>query len=143
MSCVQYVVFSLGKEEYGIEISIAQEIIRIPQQITKMPNLPSYIEGVVNLRGNVIPVIDLKKRFGFERTERGTDSRLLILNLEDRQVGTIVDNVSEVIKIDDDSVETLDSELSGIGSNNISGIGKIDERLILLLDTTKIKADVF
>jgi purine-binding chemotaxis protein CheW len=143
MSYVEYVVFSLGKEEYGIEITFAKEIIRIPQQITKMPNMPSYIEGMVNLRGKVIPVIDLKKRFGFEQTERSVDSRLLILDLENSLLGITVDDVSEVLKIDDQSVENLSSEISGIGSNSVKGIGKIDKRLILLLDAIKMKTEVF
>lgn len=75
MSNIQYVVFSLEKQEYGIEISFAQEIIRIPRQITKIPNMPSYVEGMINLRGQVLPIIDLKERFGFEQAERGIDSR--------------------------------------------------------------------
>lgn len=143
MSYTEYVVFSLDNEEYGIEISFAQEIIRIPQQIFKMPNMPSYIEGVVNLRGKVIPVIDLKKRFGFEQTGRTNDSRLLILYLENMLLGTIVDDVSEVIKIDDKSIEKLCSEISGINSNSVKGIAKIDKRLILLLDTIKMKNELF
>lgn len=143
MSYVEYVVFSLGNEEYGIEISFAQEIIRIPRQIFKMPNMPSYIEGVVNLRGKVIPVIDLKKRFDFEHTERTNDSRLLILDLDNMLLGTIVDDVSEVIKIEDTSIEKLSSEVSSIGSNNVKGIGKIDKRLILLLDAVKMKNEIF
>jgi purine-binding chemotaxis protein CheW len=143
MSCFQYVVFLLGKEEYGIEISFAQEIIRIPQQITKIPNMPSYIEGMVNLRGKVIPIIDLKKRFGFEQTEKSVDNRLLILKLENMLLGTIVDDVSEVVKIDDQSIVKLSSEISGIASNSIRGIGKIDERLILLLDVIEMKTEVF
>lgn len=143
MSYVEYVVFCLGSEEYGIEISFAQEIMRIPQQITKIPNMPSYIEGMVNLRGKVIPVIDLKKRFGFEQTERSVDSRLLILDLESSLLGTIVDDVSEVLKIDERSIEKLASEISGIGKNSLKGIGKIDKRMILLLDAMKMKAEVF
>lgn len=143
MSYVEYVVFSLGNEEYGIEISFAQEIIRIPRQIFKMPNMPSYIEGVVNLRGKVIPVIDLKKRFDFEHTERTNDSRLLILDLDNMLLGTIVDDVSEVIKIEDTSIEKLSSEVSSIGSSNVKGIGKIDKRLILLLDAVKMKNEIF
>lgn len=143
MSYVEYVVFSLGKEEYGIEISFTQEIIRIPQQISKMPNMPSYIEGVTNLRDKVIPVIDLKKRFGFEQTERTNDSRLLILDLGNMLLGTIVDDVSEVIRIDDKSIEKLSFEISSIGSNNVKGIGKVGKRLILLLDAMKMKTEVF
>lgn len=111
MSYVQYVVFNLGKEEYGIEISYAQEIIRIPKQITKMPNMPPFIEGMVNLRGKVIPVIDLKKRFGFDQTERSIDNRLLILDLENTLLGAIVDDVSEVLMIDDQSIEKLSSQI--------------------------------
>lgn len=143
MSNVQFVVFCLGSDEFGIEISFAQEIIRIPRQITKIPNMPSYIEGMINLRGKVIPIIDLKKRFGFEQTERSVDSRLLILNLENLLLGTIVDDVSEVVNIDELSIEILSSEISGIGSNNIKGIGKIDERLIMLLDAIKMKTEIF
>lgn len=143
MSNIQYVVFSLGEEEYGIEISFAQEIIRIPQQITKIPDVPSYMEGIINLRGQVFPIIDLKKRFGFEQAERGIDSRLLILNIEDKLLGTIVDDVSEVLEIDNQSIEQLSAEISSIGGNSIKGIGKINERLILLLDEIKMKTEVF
>lgn len=143
MSYIEYVVFSLNNEEHGIEISFVQEIIRIPQLITKIPNMPSYIEGMVNLRGKVVPVIDLKKRFGFEQAERSIDSRLLILDLENMLLGIIVDDVSEVLKIDDQSIEELSSEISGIGSNSVKGIAKIDERLILLLDAMKMKTEVF
>lgn len=143
MSYVQYVVFSLGGEEYGIEIACAQEIIRIPGQITKMPNMPAYIEGMVNLRGKVIPVIDLKKKFGFGLTDGGVDSRLLILNLDNTLLGAIVDDVSEVIKIDESSLEKLSFEISSMGSNTIKAIGKVDNRLIMLLDTSNMKAEVF
>ena len=143
MSTTQYVVFSLGNEEYGIDISYGQEIIRVPQQIIKMPNTPLFIEGVANLRGNVIPVIDLKKRFDFEQTEKTNDSRLLILDLENMLLGIIVDDVSEVLMIEEESVEEFDFEISGISGNSIQGIGKIDDRLILLLDAIKLKKEVF
>lgn len=143
MSTTQYVVFSLGNEEYGIDISYGQEIIRVPKQIIKMPNTPLFIEGVANLRGNVIPVIDLKKRFDFEQTEKTNDSRLLILDLENMLLGIIVDDVSEVLMIEEESVEEFDFEISGISGNSIQGIGKIDDRLILLLDAIKLKKEVF
>jgi len=143
LSFKQFVVFSLDKEEYGIEISCAQEIIRIPEQITRIPKMPSYVEGMFNLRGKVILVVDLKKRFGFEHTEKGIDSRLLILDLEGMQVGVVVDDVSEVLRISEESVESLSSELATMGSNSIKGICKANERLILLLDTSKMKNEVF
>ncbi|MGE5396243.1 MAG: chemotaxis protein CheW [Chitinophagales bacterium] len=142
MSSMQYVVFSLGEEEFGIAIDFAQEIIRVPEQITHMPNMPSFIEGIVNLRGKIIPVIDLKKRFSFEQTERSVDSRLLVLDLENTLLGTIVDDVSEVLRIEDQAIEKLTYELSSIGSSSIQGIGKINDRLILLLDALGMKAEV-
>ncbi|MBX4262829.1 chemotaxis protein CheW, partial [Clostridium estertheticum] len=102
MSYCELVVFKLGFEEYAINISYAQEIIRIPK-FTQLPNTPSFIEGVINIRGKIIPVLNLKKRFGIDRSDRGIDSRLLIIELDDMMVGLIVDDVSEVIRIDEES----------------------------------------
>lgn len=142
MSVVQYVVFTLGNEEYGIEISCAQEIIRIPQQISKVPNMPKYIEGIVNLRDKIVTVIDLKKRFGFDQAERGVDSRLLILKLENEFLGAIVDDVSEVLQIDDLSIEKLSSEIFGLGNNGTTGISRINDRLIMLIDAMQLKTKI-
>ncbi|MGC7870730.1 chemotaxis protein CheW [Desulfosporosinus sp. SYSU MS00001] len=142
MSSLQLVVFRLGDEEYALEITFAQEIIRIPERITKMPYLPSYIEGMIDLRGKAIPIIDLKKRFGVEQSERGVDSRLLILNIENVGIGIIVDDVSEVIKVEEQSIERLNAELSSLGSSKVQGVVRIDERLILLLNGLNFKAEV-
>jgi len=142
MSSLELVVFKLGEEEYGIEIGFAQEIIRIPKQITKMPDMPSYIEGVIDLRGRVIPIIDLKIKFGFEQTERSVDSRLLILDLENSLLGIIVNDVSEVIKIKEQAIEIFSAEISGLSGNRIQGIARIDQRLILLLNGLKMKSEV-
>lgn len=142
MSSLELVVFKLGEEEYGIEISFAQEIIRIPKQITKMPDMPSFIEGVIDLRGKVIPIIDLKVKYGFKQTERSIDSRLLILDLENCLLGIIVDDVSEVIKINEHAIEGLSTEISGLSSNRIQGIARIDERLILLLNGRQLKSEL-
>ncbi|WP_242966957.1 chemotaxis protein CheW [Desulfosporosinus sp. FKA] len=139
---MQLVVFRLGDEEYALEITFAQEIIRIPERITKMPYLPSYIEGMIDLRGKAIPIIDLKKRFGVGQSERSVDSRLLILNIENVGIGIIVDDVSEVIKVEEQSIERLNAELSGLGSNRVQGVVRIDERLILLLNGLNFKAEV-
>lgn len=143
MSNSQYVIFSLGEEEYGINISYAQEIMRVPGQITKLPNMPAYIDGVFNLRGKVIPIIDLKKRFDFAQTERNADNRLLVIDLGNMLVGTIVDDVSEVLMIDETSIENLYSEIAGIGKNCIQGICNMGDRLIVLLDALKMKEEVF
>jgi purine-binding chemotaxis protein CheW len=136
-------VFNLGNEEYGLQIEYAQEILRIPDEVTKMPNMPSYFEGMINLRGKILPVIDLKKRFEYDQTGRNVDSRLLILDLEDILLGIIVDDVSEVVMIDDDAIEGFKFDIPGVSMNSIKGIAKIENRLIMLLDTSKIKGEIF
>lgn len=142
MSSCQLVVFNLGLEEYAINISYAQEIIRIPQ-FTKIPNVPVFIEGIFNLRGKVIPVFDLKKRFGIVQTDRGIDSRLLILELDGMKAGIIVDDVSEVIRIDEQSIHNLSDEIVNISKNSIEGITLIDHRIIIILSALELKSEIF
>ncbi len=143
MSSISYIVFILNNEEYGIEISCAQEILRIPNQMIQIPNMPYYVEGVINLRGKVIPVIDLNKRFGFNQTERGLDSRLLIVDLKNTLLGIIVDDVSEIINVEEASIEKLSSVISEIGKNSLKGIAKLENRLIVLLDAFKLNIEIF
>ncbi|WP_425807131.1 chemotaxis protein CheW [Desulfitobacterium sp. Sab5] len=138
----QYVIFTLEQQEYGINISYTQEILRIPQ-ITNMPNMPDFIEGVINLRGTVIPVIDPKKKFGIAQSERSSDHRLLILDLEGMNIGIIVDDVSEVVVINEQLIEGLCKEMGILGGNSVQGIAKIDQRLILLLNTLEFKNEIF
>lgn len=133
MDINQLIIFTLGDEEYGINISYTKEIIRIPK-ITKLPNMPAFMEGVIDLRGKVIPVIDLKKKFGLAQSERGSDSKLLILDLKGMYFGIIVDDVSEVVHIDENAVEKFSSEISTAGGKSIEGIFRIDQRLILLIN---------
>lgn len=133
----QVVVFGLGREEYGVEITEVQEIVRL-QDITKIPNTPEFVEGVVNLRGKVIPLIDLKKRFGLEQAERTGDNRIIVVNINDSVIGVIVDYVSEVIRLADDMIEQPPSIVKGIGKEYLKGIGKISDRLLILLDLEKI-----
>lgn len=142
MNSCQVVVFTLGFEEYAINISYAQEIIRVPQ-LTKVPSMPEFVEGVFNLRGKVIPVIDLKKRFGFGKSERNEENRLLILDLEGIKLGIIVDDVSEVIKIDENTIQSLGEDICGISRNNVQGISLIGQRIIMILDIKKLKSDIF
>jgi len=143
MSFNQYVVFNLGNEEYGVHIECAQEIIRIPDEITRMPNMPDFFEGMINLRGKVLPVIDLKKRFEYESTERNVDNRLLILDLNNTIFGFIVDDVSEVIMIEDEHVEGFKFDMPSLTMSSVKGIAKLQNRLILILDTTKITQEIF
>lgn len=141
MDINQLIIFTLGKEEYGIDISYTKEIIRIPQ-ITKMPSMPAFMEGIINLRGKVIPVIDLKKKFGFAQLERCNDHRLLILDLEGVDLGIIVDDVSEVVRVNEQAIEKLSTEIATFGGNSVQGIAKIDQRLILLLNALELKNEI-
>lgn len=141
MESMQIVVFVMEKDEYGIEISYVQEIVRVPEQIVRIPDTPAYIEGLVNLRGKVIPVLDFRKRFGFEERERNVDNRLLILNFDNSLMGIIVDDVSEVINIQRQQIENVSSEIKGAGSS-IEGICKLDNRLILMLDAARMRSDL-
>ena len=141
MNINQLIVFTLEEQEYGIDISYTKEIVRIPP-ITKIPDMPAFMEGVINLRGNVIPVIDLKKKFGFAQSEKSMDHRLLILDLEGINLGIIVDDVSEVVKINELAIDKLSPEIATIGGNSVNGIAKIDQRLILLLNALEFKKEI-
>lgn len=138
-----YVVFSLNKQEYGIEISFAQEILRIPDNITHIPNMPNYVDGIFSLREDVIPILNLKKRFGLQLTNQDADSRLLVVNIKDNIIGFIVDDVDEIVQIDESSIDSLESISSKIGKDSVKGIGKIEERLILLLDLSKLENEIY
>lgn len=142
MDLNQLIVFNLGDEEYGINISYAKEIVRIPK-ITKVPNMPVFMEGIIDLRGNVIPVIDAKTKFGFAQSERGIDSELLILDLEGMNLGIIVDDVSEVVNINENAVKRLAGKMGTIGGKSIEGIFKIDNRLVLLINALDFKNETF
>lgn len=143
MESSQLVIFNLGSEEYAIDISYAKEIIRIPK-LTKIPNVPYFIEGIFNLRGTVITVIDLKKRFKItENEERGVDSRLLILEIGDVKAGIIVDDISEVVRSNDLAVQNLGNEVVSISKNSIEGITIMGDRLIILLNALQLKSEIF
>lgn len=139
-----YIAFFLNNEEYGIDISYTQEVLRIKEKIIKVPNMPYYVEGIINLREKVIPVVNLNKRFQFENnTEISDNSRLLIVNLDNTVLALIVDDVSEIISFEENSIENLNPMITQICQNSIKGIGKIDDRLIILLDALKLNADIF
>jgi purine-binding chemotaxis protein CheW len=137
----QLIIFTLGEEEYGLNITSTKEIIRIPE-VTKLPNTPDFIEVIINLREKVIPVLDLKKRFGFTQSKRAADQRLLILDLDEIDLGIIVDDISEVVKIDPQAVEKLSTEITIISGNSVEGIVKIEQRLIILLNVQALKNEL-
>ncbi len=128
------VTFKLNKEEYGIDILKVHEIIRM-MQITQVPNAPNHVYGVINLRGKVIPVISLKKYLSFDASNNDDDhARIMVVELDQKVVGFIVDAVSEVIKISEDVVEPPSSIASDTDTNILTGVAKLDDRMVMSLD---------
>lgn len=134
---LQLVTFNIAEEEFGVEILKVQEIIRM-MNITRMPKAPEFVEGVVNLRGRVIPIIDLRKRFGMSSQEHDKHTRIIVIEINNVIVGFVVDSVSEVLRIPKDTVEEPPSIISGIDSEYISGVGKLEDRLLILLDLDRL-----
>ncbi|MCE1254274.1 MAG: chemotaxis protein CheW [Anaerolineae bacterium] len=133
----QLVVFELGDENFGVDISAVESIIKM-QELTKVPHAPGFVEGVTNLRGIVLPVIDLRKRFGMPKDEGTKDTRIVVTNVDNVKVGMIVDSVSEVLTIPENVVEATPPMISSIDTAFITGIAKLDNRLIILLDLSKV-----
>lgn len=133
----QLVTFGLGSEEFGVDIMLVQEIIRIPP-ITRVPKAPSFVEGVINLRGNVITVISLRNRFGMEHAEETDLSRIIVLEVNNKVFGIRVDAVTEVLRLEEDAIEPPPSIAMGVDSHYIRGVGKIGDRLLILLDLEHI-----
>ena len=137
MAEAQLVTFSLGSEEFGVEIMCVQEIIRIPP-ITRVPKAPDYVEGVINLRGNVIPVISLRTRFRMIRAEETDLSRIIVLQVHKKVFGIRVDAVTEVLRLASEAIEPPPPIALGMDSQFIRGVGKIGERLLILLELDQI-----
>lgn len=134
---IQLVTFKLGPEEFGVDILKVQEIIRM-MPITKVPNAPQFVEGVINLRGKVIPVIDMRKRFGMAGCQRDNNTRIMVMDLQGQVVGFVVDAVSEVLRIPESTVEAPPAVVAGIGSEYMRGVGKLQDRLLILLDLDRL-----
>lgn len=133
----QLVIFELGAENFGIDIASVEGIVKL-QEITKIPQAPYYMEGITNLRGSVLPVIDLQKRFGMEPQIRTNDTRIMVANVDGVKIGMIVSAVSEVLTIEDKVIEPSPPMVSNINSEFITGVAKIDTRLVILLDLAMI-----
>lgn len=133
----QLVIFELADEDYGIEIASVESIIKL-QEITRIPKSPAYVEGVINLRGSVLPVVDLAKRFGVPANENNRETRIVIVNIDGIKFGMVVSAVSEVLTIDDVVIEPTPPIVTTINSSYISGIARVESRLIILLDLNKI-----
>ncbi len=134
---LQTVVFRLGEQEYGIDIFKVQEIIKIPS-VTALPNTADYVKGIINLRGYVIPVIDLKKKFNGQETQYSDESKVIIVEIAGKKTGLIVDEVMEVVRIQGEMIEKGGYGESGSGSDFLMGIAKLDKRLLILLEIDQI-----
>lgn len=136
----QYVIFKLNDEEYGIEITNVREITEYNES-TKVPNCYDFIDGIINLRGNVVPVINLKKRFNLEETKINNNSRVVIISIAEKQVGFIVDDASHVLTLDEKDIEETPEIISGVDKKYIVGIGKKEEKIIILLNLEAILSE--
>jgi purine-binding chemotaxis protein CheW len=133
----QVVVFELGREAYGVDIARVHEIIRM-QTITAVPRAPQFVEGVINLRGKVIPVVDLRRRLGQTAGAPTRATRIVVVEIGAHTVGMIVDAVSEVLRVPAGAVEPPSSLVTTVDSEYLRGIAKLDDRLIILLDLDKV-----
>ncbi|MDY6912354.1 MAG: chemotaxis protein CheW [Chloroflexota bacterium] len=134
----QLVVFDLAGESYGVDIGKVSEIIRM-QKITRVIRTPEHVEGMINLRGKVIPVIDLRKLFGLAASEQNNENRTVVVDIEGQNIGIIVDAVTEVLRIASESVEPPSSVITTAGSPDyLLGIAKLESKMIILLDLDKV-----
>ncbi|MCX7680737.1 MAG: chemotaxis protein CheW [Anaerolineae bacterium] len=133
----QLVVFRLAQEYYGVDIAVVDGIVKM-QPVTRVPGAPAFIEGITNLRGEILPVIDLRKRFGLPAGEVTRETRIVNVMIDGMKVGLIVDGVSEVLRVAEEDVEPPSPLITGIDAAFIAAIAKVGTRLIILLDLSKV-----
>ncbi len=135
----QFITFQLAEELYGIDILKVEEIQRMKEiSLTRVPQVEDFIEGIVNLRGNVIPVVDLRNRFGLEDKEIDKQTRIIVVNIKDRSLGFLVDRVNEVIDVDQEAIDDPPEEISRIDAFFIQGIARHEEELVIILEIESI-----
>ena len=134
---MQLVSFRLAQEEYGMEITKVQEII-LPGEITRVPQSPDYRKGLINLRNTAIPVVDLRSRFGLPAQEATDETRIMVVNVQRRTIGIIVDAVSEVLRIALDQIAPPPPTVAGLGHEYLTGLVQLGDRLLILLDIDRI-----
>ena len=134
---LQLVTFGIGSEEFAVDILSVQEINRM-MALTRVPQSPPEVEGVINLRGKIIPVVDLRKRFGMAQAEKSEQSRIVVVEVHGRTIGFIVDRVNEVLRISGKIVEPAPTMVCSVDSDFIAGVGKLEDRLLILLDLERL-----
>jgi len=134
---LQLVGFRIGKEIFAVPINLVHEIVRVPE-ITAVPDAPECIEGVINLRGKIISIVDLRKRFGETQIESSRKNRILVAEIDNKMVGLIVDAASEVIRLPEAEIEAPPEVFGESEVKYVTGVGKLNGRLVILIDLTKI-----
>ena len=137
----QFLTFTLQNEEYGIEITKVQEIILVGE-ITRVPQTSPYIKGLINLRSTVIPIVDLRLRFGMPEEAATDETRIMVMNVGGKTTGIIVDAVSEVLRISKEQLAPPPPTVSGLGRDYLTGLAKLEKRLLILLDVDRLLSDV-
>jgi purine-binding chemotaxis protein CheW len=138
---IQIVGFRIGRETFGLPIAMVREIVRVPE-ITAVPNAPDYIEGVINLRGRIVPVVDLRKRFGEKFPEPNKKNRVVVVEIARRAIGLIVNSASEVLRIPPSEIEQPDRVFHENEMSYITGVAKLKGRLVILIDLNRILQNV-
>ncbi|MEN6356097.1 MAG: chemotaxis protein CheW [Armatimonadota bacterium] len=136
----QIVVFDLAHEFYGVDIGAVNTIIRM-QEITRIPRTPEFVEGVINLRGSIVPVIDLRKRFGLPVGDATKSSRIVVVEAAGQMIGMVVDAVAETLRLSADMIEPPSPVVVNANSAYVRGVGKQDNRLVILIDLEKVLTD--
>lgn len=134
---LQLVSFCLGDEEYGIEITKIQEII-LMGEITRVPQTPAYVKGLINLRSHVIPILDLRLRFGLPEIDITDETRIMVVNAVGKTIGLIVDAVSEVLRVSEEQIAPPPPTVAGLGREYLTGLVQLDQRLLILLDIDRL-----
>jgi len=136
---IQLVIFELDKKEYGIDVTAINGILRARKfKIQGLPGIDKSIEGMINLRGNVNYIFNLRVKFGLDKTDISNESKFIMLNANNSTIGCIVDEVTDIVKLNDEHIQLIPSFISSDNDNYIKGIGKLDDRMIIILDPDKI-----
>jgi purine-binding chemotaxis protein CheW len=133
----QLISFTVGAEEYGLELLRVKEVIRM-RQITWLPKAPSCVKGIINLRGDVIPIIDLRERFGLASQEKSAMTRVIVVDVEGKSVGMVVDSASQVVRVPADQFDPPPSVMGAESRDFITAVGKLGEKLIIMIDIDRI-----
>ncbi len=133
----QFISFAVGDEEYGLELLRVKEVIRL-REITWLPKAPVFVKGIINLRGDVIPIISLREKFGLPETESTAATRVIVVEADGRLIGMVVDSASQVVRIPTDQIEPPPPMLGGSMQDLITAVGKLDDKLIILLDVDAV-----